>query len=220
MVSLYIFTGLFALLALALLAPLRLSVHYKDADGLHYRVRYLFFTLLDSEEPAQPAQKAPAKKPRPASSSGGAAGSLLSFLGLEELSSGARFREALAREGLLQTLGGIASSLRELLGLLLRLAKRGRFRRFRLRVTVGGDDPAQAAGQYGALCATIYPLAACLLSPRRQDILLRCDYDAAQTQVSFDGQLNYRPVSFVCFLFSLFGRYISRSLRKSRKDIV
>lgn len=220
MVALYILAGLFALLALVLFSPLRLSLHYNDADGLRYRVRYLFFTLLDSEEPAQPVQKAPAKAPRPAASSGSAARSLLSFLGLEELSSGARFREVLAREGLLQTLGSIASSLKELLGLLLRLAKRGSLRRFRLRVTVGGDDPAQVAGQYGALCATIYPFVACLLPPRRQDILLRCDCDAAQTQVSFDGQLNYRPASFVCFLFSLLGRYISRSLHKSRKDVV
>lgn len=221
MVALYILLGLLALLALALFAPLRLSLRYRDADGLHYRVRYLFFTLLSSDDVSQPGRPSE-KKPggRSASSGSSAARSLASFLGLEALSSGASFRQALDRQGLSATLGSIASSLAELLGLILRLVRRGRFRRFRLSVTVGGEDPAEAAGQYGALCAAIYPLAAQILPPRHRNIDLRCDYDAAQTRVSFDGQLVYRPISFVCFLLSLFVRYLKRSVDQSRKDVL
>lgn len=220
MVALYIFLGLLGLLTLALVLPVRLCLYYDDA-ALRFRVKYLWFCLYDSEaeevsDPSSALKTIP--KTGQGKRSNSAVHTLLFFLGLEPLQNKSAFRATVEKRGLSATIGDICSALGGLFSQLGRLVKKGRFHRFRLQITVGGADPGEAAGNYGCLCALVYPAAAALVPPKRQNISLTCDFDAAETQVCFDGTLHYRPWYFVCFLCGIAGQYLKRKAIASASD--
>lgn len=207
MTVLWILIGLFAAVALLLALPLRVSLRYHPQDGFSYRVKYLCFTLADSTDIAENA--APAEK-KPPKSDRRAVKKLLSFLGLEEL---ADLKNAVREQGVAQVLCNVCAAVRRLLSDTFSLVRKGTFRHFDLRITVGDADPADAALNYGTVCSAVYPLVTLFsLSMRlkhpKTDI--RCDYAQEDTTVFFDGQVNYRPWHFVCFLCRLFANYLKK----------
>lgn len=220
MLALWIILGILALLALLLVLPLRIYLKYDADGGLRYRVKYLFLTLADSEAPEKPEQ--PVKKAAEAEkrrSGSGAAAKLLSFLGLEDVSSAANAKKALNEKGLAEMICGVFGAVKTLFSRISRLVCHGEFRRFDLRIVVGDTDCADAAMNYGELCAAVYPLLAFLESKlkfRRRNVDLRCDFSAESTEAVFDGQLNYRPVYLLGFLLGLVGQYLKQDKKKGR----
>lgn len=222
MTAFWIILGIAAFFALLLALPVRISLHYTAEDGLRYRVKYAFLTLADSEAPEKPQKrkKPSAKKEkgkRKTSSAGGAVQSLLSFLGLGDISSAANAKKAISEKGLLEVLRGVTEAVASLSRRVGRLLKKGVFKKFELRIISGDGDPAEAALHYGTLCAAVYPLLTLLDSAmkfRRRTVDIRCDFDAEGTQADFDGQLNYRPWHFVCFACGLLWRYVTATLKK------
>ena len=220
MLALWIILGILALLALLLVLPLRIYLKYDADGGLRYRVKYLFLTLADSETPEKPEQ--PVKKAAEAEkkrSGSGMAAKLLSFLGLEDVSSAANAKKALKEKGLAETIRGVFCAVKALFSRISRLVCHGEFRRFDLRIVVGDTDCADAAMSYGELCAAVYPLLAFLESKlkfRRRNVDLRCDFSAESTEAVFEGQLNYRPVYFLGFLLGLVGQYLRQDKKKGR----
>lgn len=212
MTVLWILTGLFGLIALFSVLPLRVFLRYRPDNGFFYRVKYLCFTLADSaaEEPAEAA--ASTAKPQPKSDRR-AVKKLLSFLGLEDLSDAASVKRALREKGTAQTLHDVCATVKRLLSDTVSLVRRGKFRTFELHITVGDGDPADAALSYGTTCAAVYPLVTLLTSAmklKRPRVDIRCDYAQVDTTVFFDGQVNYRPWHFVCFLCRLFANYLKK----------
>lgn len=220
MLALWIILGILALLALLLVLPLRIYLKYDADGGLRYRVKYLFLTLADSEAPEKPEQ--PVKKAAEAEkkrSGSGMAAKLLSFLGLEDVSSAANAKKALNEKGLAEMIRGVFGAVKALFSRISRLVCHGEFRRFDLRIVVGDTDCADAAMNYGELCAAVYPLLAFLESKlkfRRRNIDLRCDFSAESTEAVFDGQLHYRPVYLLGFLLGLVGQYLKQDKKKGR----
>lgn len=220
MLALWIILGILALLALLLVLPLRIYLKYDTDGGLRYRVKYLFLTLADSEAPEKPEQ--PVKKAAETEkkrSGSGAAAKLLSFLGLEDVSSAANAKKALKEKGLAETIRGVFCAVKALFSRISRLVCHGEFRRFDLRIVVGDTDCADAAMNYGELCAAVYPLLAFLESKlkfHRRNVELRCDFSAESTEAVFDGQLNYRPVYLLGFLLGLVGQYLKQGKKKGR----
>lgn len=220
MLALWIILGILALLALLLVLPLRIYLKYDADGGLRYRVKYLFLTLADSEAPEKPEQ--PVKKAAEAEkrrSGSGTAAKLLSFLGLEDVSSAANAKKALNEKGLAEMICGVFGAVKTLFSRISRLVCHGEFRRFDLRIVVGDTDCADAAMNYGELCAAVYPLLAFLESKlkfRRRNVDLRCDFSAESTEAVFDGQLNYRPVYLLEFLLGLVGQYLKQDKKKGR----
>lgn len=212
MTVLWILIGLFGLIALLLALPLRVFLRYRPDDGFSYRVKYLCFTLADSaaEEPAEAAASAAQPQPK---SDRRAVKKLLSFLGLEDLSDAASVKRALREKGAAQTLRDVCAAVKRLLSDTALLVRKGVFRRFDLHITVGDGDPADAALSYGTTCAAVYPLVTLLTSAmklKRPRVDIRCDYAQEDTTVFFDGQVNYRPWHFVCFLCRLFANYLKK----------
>ena len=153
------------------------------------------------------------------SSGSGAAAKLLSFLGLEDVSSAANAKKALNEKGLAEMIRGVFGAVKALFSRISRLVCHGEFRRFDLRIVVGDTDCADAAMNYGELCAAVYPLLAFLesrLKFRRRNVDLRCDFSAESTEAVFDGQLNYRPVYLLGFLLGLVGQYLKQDKKKGR----
>lgn len=220
MLALWIILGILALLVLLLVLPLRIYLKYDADGGLRYRVKYLFLTLADSEVPEKPEQ--PVKKAAEAEkkrSGSGMAAKLLSFLGLEDVSSAANAKKALNEKGLAEMIRGVFGAVKALFSRISRLMCHGEFRRFDLRIVVGDTDCANAAMSYGELCAAVYPLLAFLESKlkfRRRNVDLRCDFSAESTEAVFDGQLNYRPVYLLGFLLGLVGQYLKQDKKKGR----
>lgn len=220
MLALWIILGILALLALLLVLPLRIYLKYDADGGLRYRVKYLFLTLTDSEAPEKPEQ--PVKKAAEAEktrSGSGMAAKLLSFLGLEDVSSAANAKKALNEKGLAEMIHSVFGAVKALFSRISRLMCHGEFRRFDLRIVVGDTDCADAAMNYGELCAAVYPLLAFLesrLKFRRRNVDLRCDFSAESTEAVFDGQLNYRPVYLLGFLLGLVGQYLRQDKKKGR----
>ena len=223
MLALWIILGILALLALLLVLPLRIYLKYDVNCGLRYRVKYLFLTLADSEAPEKPEQpEQPVKKAAETGkkrSGSGAAAKLLSFLGLEDVSSAANAKKALNEKGLAEMIRGVFGAVKALFSRISRLVCHGEFRRFDLRIVVGDTDCADAAMNYGELCAAVYPLLAFLESKlkfHRRNVELRCDFSAESTEAVFDGQLNYRPVYLLGFLLGLVGQYLKQDKKKGR----
>ena len=221
MTVVWILLGILFFFALLLALPLRIFLRYTEENGLQYRVKYAFLPLADSEKPkkaeevAAKKQKDTAEKPKKAS--GGAVQSLLSFLGLEDISSAANAKRAIDEKGLLAVLHGVTEAVGSLLKRTGRLLRKGVFKRFDLRIVCGDGDPADAALRYGTLCAAVYPLLTLLDSAmkcKRRKVDIRCDFDAEGMQASFDGQLNYRPWHFVCFVCGLLWCYLQSKIRK------
>ena len=218
MTALWIILGIFAFFALLLALPLRIFLRYSPEDGLQYRVKYAFIPLADSQAPEKPEKQKPEKAPETQKkNSGGAVRTLLSFLGLEDVSSAANVRHAIGEKGLVETLRGVTEAVGALLRRTGRLLRKGVFKKFDLSIVCGDDDPANAAARYGTLCAAVYPLLTMLDSAmkfRRRRVDIRCDFSQEGTQATFDGQLNYRPWHFVCFLCGLFWQYLKHKTMK------
>ena len=217
MTALWIILGIVAFFALLLALPLRIFLSYTEEKGLQYRVKYAVFPIADSKKPEKPA--ANKKQRRIVAKSKKALGSSLrSFPGLEDISSAASFQRAIAEKGLLETLRGVTETVRSLLKQTGQLFKKGVFKKFELRIVC----PAEAATQYGAVCAAVYPLLTLLDSAmkcKHRKVDIRCDFDTEEIRASFEGQVNYRPWHFVCFVCGLLWRYIkSKNMKEGYND--
>ncbi len=224
MTALWIILGIAAFFALLLALPLRIFLSYTEEKGLQYRVKYAVFPLADSEKPEKAAAAAPKKQKsaaeKPKKASGGAVQSLLSFLGLEDISSAANAKRAIDEKGLLEVLHGVTEAVGSLRKRTGRLLRKGAVKRFDLRIVCGDGDPADAAMRYGTVCAAVYPLLTLLdtaMKCKRRKVDIRCDFDNDGIQASFEGQINYRPWHFICFACGLLWRYIKRNTIKEGK---
>lgn len=228
MIAVWILLGIAALIVLLLVLPLRIYLHYDPQSGLQYRLRYALLTLADSSKPKKPkeekkpAAKKPASAKKPAKKKKSGSGkspvsSLLSFLGLDDISTAAKAKQSISEKGLLETVGNVFAALKDLFSRIFRLAGKGFFRSFDLSIVVGDSDAADAAFSYGTICAAVYPLLTLLDSAmkfRDRNVDIRCDYEQPATTAQFDGQFCYRPCHVLGFAFGLIWRYIRQTIRK------
>lgn len=221
MLALYIILGILALIVLLLALPLRIDLHYAQEDGFRFHVKYLFLTLADSTKEKKPKQEPPAEAKKPAAKKkkggGKATEKLLDFLGLKDVSSKINLKRAIDSKGLLQTIRDVSAAVKDLFSRIGGLVKKSVFKRFDLKVTVGDSDAADAAFRYGEVCAVLYPLLTLLdgaMKFKKRNVDVRCDFEQEDITAAFDGQLNYRPIHIVGFLFGLFGRYIRQTAKK------
>lgn len=222
MVFLWILLGIFALLALLLVTPLRIFLRY-SGGALSYRVKYGIIPILGSEKSEKTRKKT--KKPKESKEStqsaaekkkSGGVGALMELLGLPQLRSAASAKNAVKKDGILETIRAVFAAIRSLFGRIGRLMKKGVFKRFDLTIRVADEDPAEAALRYGQICAAAYPLLHFLeniLRFRKRSVEILCDDELSQTQVEFSAQLNYRLWHILRFLCGLLWNYI-----KNRKD--
>lgn len=224
MVVLYIFLGLLAIVGViagVVLSPVRIYIHYNEEDGLQYSAKFFWYTALDSEEDTQndSTQKSTGKKTgngknvkKKQEKTG--LESFCEYLGLEDIASIANAKKALSQKGLEQTLNDLSVALQNIFGHIGKFFSKGVFRHFTLRVVVGDEDAAEAAMSYGRICGIIYPAVTLLDSAmkfRRRTVDIRCDFAKESTSVAFDGQLNFRLLNILVFLWDL--DYLKRSIK-------
>lgn len=224
MLALYIILGIIALFALLLALPLHIFVQYNAETGLQYRIKYAFLPIVDSTKEKKPKPEPKDEKPKEEKkpkekkkSSRSAVGTLLSFLGMNDIASIANAKNAVSEKGICQVLADLGSAVKAIFARIFGLLRKGVFYRFDLNIVVGDEDAADAAMNYGRICAIVYPTVTMLDSAmkfKQRSVSIRCDFDEEETQVIFDGQLSYRPWHFVCFVFGMIRNYIKRSVIK------
>ncbi len=201
MVAVWIILALVAVIWLILATPLRIFLSYSDG-ALHFRLKYGLLPLFDSDKP--PKEQAPKKKQVKSTKkkSSGAMEKLLDFLGLSDIASISNVKKAIRSYGVANLIRTVHEAIIRLFAKIFKLAKKGVFKEFDLRIAVGDSDAADAALQYGQVCAAVYPLITYLKSCmkfRKPNVEIRCDYSLEHTEINFEGQLNYRPWHFICF---------------------
>ena len=225
MILLYILLGILVVIGLILIVPIQICLHYDEQEGFRFRLKVAWIPVFDSnkETPDKPKESEQPKEEKPkepkdkkkAKKGGGAAASLLNFLGLGDIASIANAKKALDQKGLVQMVADIGTAVGAIFARIGQLIGRGVFKEFTLRVVMGDEDAADAAMNYGRLCGVVYPLITMMDSAftfRRRTVDLRCNFGQESVTVAFDGQLQYRPWNFIQFLWGLIMNYFKRSV--------
>lgn len=217
MIAVWILLGLLCLIAVLLMLPLRLFMRYTPEDDLSFYVKVLFFKF---DVTGKTEQENKPDQPVPKKTDGGLIQQLLSFLGLSDVKSIADAKRSLDAKGLSGTFNELFAVVKPLVGRIFRLLHHCSFRKFDLQIHVAGDDAADAAFDYGIICAAVYPLVGLLESVirfRRRSVDIQCDYSREKTDVTFFGQLNVRILHLFRLICSLIGENIRRTLRREDK---
>ena len=187
MLALWILLGLCTFLALLLLLPLHIYLAFTPEAGFSFYARYAFLTIRPGSGPNEKLME-----------------QIFTLLGLRDVSSTANARSAVSAKAVLRTL----------LGRVFWLLHRGTFRRFSLHIAVGAGDPADAALDYGMVCAALYPVLGLLQSAirfRRPDIAVTCT-EEPQTNVEFSAKFSLRAILIVRAFFHLLAENVRNTL--------
>lgn len=224
MIALWILAAIVALLGLALLLPLRITLRYTAEDGFYYGVRLLFFQLAASDRKKsekKPAKQVTERKPaaeKPQKQGKSTVSALLSLLGLREVSTPERARAAVTERGFGEVLAEVLAAVKLLLQRTGRLLGSGVFERFELTAVIGGDDAADAAVTYGTACAAVYSLVTLLeqsMPVRHRRVAVEIDYTQEESRVRLNLLLRYRVWHLVRYACFLLGNYLKKEQKAS-----
>ena len=193
-------------LFLLFLCPVTLRFRY---DGTpHAKIRYLFFFYTLPLDKPQKKKKEKKKK----------APSAPSQEESQEKKKGS-FGKMVEQKGLVGAVSEVADVLRLLLQKAARLLSHARVPRFSLTARIGGEDAAQAAINFGGVCAAVYPLlgfASALMRFRSPHLDLRPDYESKDWSASADITLRialfWIPAVGISALWALFKNKIKQAL--------
>ena len=86
------------------------------------------------------------------------------------------------------------------------LLKNLKVKKFRLYITVAGEDAAQTALTYGGVCSLLYPLVAFLeanMNFSEDDMKIRADYEKETPDLYFFTQIKVRVITALIAIFTL-----------------
>ena len=185
MLALWILLGLCAFVALLLLLPLHIYLAFTPEAGFSFYARYAFLTIRPGSGPNKKLME-----------------QIFTLLGLRDVSSTANARSAVSAKGVAATLRELGAVLRTLLGRVFWLLHRGTFLR------------ADAALDYGMVCAALYPVLGLLQSAirfRRPDVAVTCT-EEPQTNVEFSAKFSLRAILIVRAFFHLLAENVRNTL--------
>ena len=118
---------------------------------------------------------------------------LKNIVGVSHLESKERLRSTVKNSGLVTTVSGTVLTLKLLLDRILWLLPRCYLKKLKLVSVSADDDAADAALQYGAACAVLYPLITYLQTEMRVrrraiDARITCDFDAKEPIFELDAE--------------------------------
>ena len=104
--------------------------------------------------------------------------------------------ETAAKDGILTKLADSAGTLKLLLERVFWLLPRARVKKLHIVSISAGDDAADTALQYGAICAVLYPLISYIrsrmrVSKKAVDTKIACDFDAPESTFELDTKITF-----------------------------
>ena len=182
--------ALLLLIASVLLLNLKIAFSFSTTDTPKLLLKVLFFRFDLLKSSPEKAKKPEKKK------NGRLVSAIKKALGLDELSSIDELKSTAEKKGIGDTAAKIITLLSLFANRLGWLLKKFRLRKFNLFVICGGGDAADAAIEYGLVCAAVYPFAGYLdtnVKSRRnaQNIQIGCDFES-ENELAFESEISVR----------------------------
>ncbi len=178
------------IITVILLLPVRILIGYDDKSGqVTLLYRFLGMKFGDEPNPDSVISKG-AKK----------------ITGLSKLDSLGSLKGNVNDIGVSATVGQIVDIIAMLLGRVVWILKYCVIEKLNVNIACVGSDAADAAMEYGAVCAVIYPLIGYLYTVTTvresgESINVTCDFDGGDGSVSLDTVIRVRIVHIVRALF-------------------
>lgn len=171
-----------ALFGLLLLSPVRFSASFQE--DWNVVAWYLFFRFqLAPEKPKKKKRRAKNEPQAPKQE--------------KEPEKSSKLRDIIKERGVKGFLSFLLQIAKASAGGAKKIIRHLVIRRCSLTVTVGGEDAAENAMEYGYLCAAVYPAAGAVIANvkcKRHDIKVLCDYQKSETSVDFSGIFSIKLV--------------------------
>lgn len=189
-----------ALIAVILLLPVRVIIKYGDDGEVKLLYRFLGKTFGESPDPNNIIVKS-AKK----------------ITGISKIDSIGTVKGSIDDMGVSATAGQIVDILMSLLGRVVWILKYCVAERLHIKAVCAGDDAAEAAMEYGAVCAVVYPLVGYFETVMRVresgfDVDVTCDFESADTVFELDTVLRVRVFYVIRALFHIIKRNVEKQV--------
>ncbi len=182
MLFLKIFGILIAVIALLIIAtlslPINIIIRSDKENGPKVLYRMLGKVFGEHPDPNNPIARA-----------------LKKIVGVSHLESKEQLKSTVEDSGFSLTLTNTVTTLKLLLDRIFWLLPRARVKKLRIVSISAGDDAADTALRYGAVCAVLYPLISYLQSLTRVrkkavDTCITCDFDATESTLELDIEIS------------------------------
>ena len=188
------------LIAVILLLPVRVIIKYGDGDEVKLLYRFLGKTFGENPDPNNIIVKS-AKK----------------LTGISRFDSIGTVKGSIEDMGVSATAGHIADILMSLLGRVVWILKYCVAERFFIKAVCAGDDAADAAMEYGAVCAVVYPLVGYFQTVMRVrekgfNVDVTCDFESADTVFELDTVFRVRVFYVVVALFHIIKQNVEKQV--------
>ncbi len=183
--------GILLLITVILCLPLHVFIKYDKELGLSLTGRLLLLRLGEKPDPEGTALKTAA-----------------SILGAKELGGIDELKKGLADRGTAEVVSRVLAVLRSLFGRVLWILKYCRLKRLAVKAVCAAPDAAEAAMDYGAASAVIYPAVGLLSTAMKPvgkplDIRLSCGFDNAEKEFALDMHIAVRLIFIVRALLKI-----------------
>ena len=201
--------GIALVLVGLILTPIKVEFFFDgDISTAYVRYRYLFYKKHLLPAPPKKEEKKAKRKTKkgktPSQNPKDQSGSVTSLV---------------KDYGVVETVTMMAQSASSLLQAVFYLLKKGRLKHFKGRFVIGGEDAADAAVNYGQVCAVLYPLlglAASYLTFVRPDLQLYCDYDRTDSEIYVSGVIHISVLRLPVAVVRALQYLVNKNLQKRR----
>lgn len=162
---------LIALIFIILMLKAKLVFVFSTKNKIELKVKLLFFTLYDLN-----------KKKKKKKKTGKVGKFLKRIFGINALTDSEGLKDDVQESGIVNTVNKVITVLFLLAGQTKWILKRIEWKKLRLLAICGGNDAADLAMEYGALCSIVYPFVGYLdtnfdIKEKVKDINVLCDFD-------------------------------------------
>lgn len=189
--ALIIIACILAIIILLLNIPVVLT--FKADHNTNFSIKVLFFTIFPLKEKKKIGEQKPQKK------------------------KGAYLKEYIEKNGFKNSISKIFEYLKIFLSSLKTIDKKIKITNFDCKITVGGNDAADTAIQYGAVCAVVYPFVnflATITDFNFNDIVVNSDFDSGKYEIYLFFMVKIKIIYLLKMVFDIIIKII-----KNKKEV-
>lgn len=197
------------LLLVAVILSLRIDIIIRNNDEKGVQVLYRLIGKVFGEhpDPNNPIAKA-----------------LKELVGVSHLESKERLQSTVEDSGFAATVSGTVMTLKLLLDRIFWLLPRAKVRKLHLVSVTAGEDAADTALSYGAVCAVLYPLLSYLQSFMRVrkkavNTQISCNFEAAKSTFELDVEISFSVLVALRALWYIAKEQAVNELEKSQHNL-
>ncbi len=166
----------------ALLQSIKVMFSFTTEGKLDLKAKILFFTVYDANKKPKKNAKEDKEEPKEKKKPSKISAYFQRLFGIDTLADAANIKENAETQGISESVNKVVSVFSLLFGQIVWLLRKIRVQKFRVLAICGGADAADAAMEYGLVCAAIYPLVGYVetnlnTKTNATDIQIGCDFE-------------------------------------------